>query len=163
MNDDLGDLAMPAPIVRATPEEADQRFGEPTLENPRAVARGWLHAAIEGDQDAFDFMCDDPTAWGIEVVQRMLGPKSGLASRLRWSEEHPDDVVTMMVLKDFADHTVVVFDPMEVESYPLTMVRQQDNTWRVWRVGGDIPRGSEVFQEREEDPPPAVSAGDAEA
>ena len=76
--DPQDDFPMPAPIVQCTDDEVEAFLGEPSLENPATVARGWLQAALDGDQDFFDLLCDDPGDLAMHKVRDMLGMESAL-------------------------------------------------------------------------------------
>jgi hypothetical protein len=134
------DLPMPALVVQSTQDEVEAFLGEPSLENPATVARGWLQAALDGDQDFFDLLCDNPGDLAMHEVRDMLGMDSALLSHVHLSEDRPDDLVAMMVVKDFADEPVVLLGPVLVMAYALLMVRQTDGSWRVWRFGGELPK-----------------------
>jgi hypothetical protein len=137
-----GDL--PPLIAQASRDELIEHLGPKEPSNPAYVAHAWLDAAMSDDTELFEALCADPTVWDAAVVREMLGEQSGLASRVHPALDRPDEVVNMAVVVDFTDQAVVVHEPTPTMAYNLVLVRGDDATWRVWRLGGERANWSDV-------------------
>lgn len=131
-------------LVSADEDQALAAFGEPgDLTDPAQTALWWWSALTAGNQEATRALTFDPSAWGDyrEAID-MLANRS-LASRVIRAVDAPDRIAFMRYVPEVAS-TAQVFAAFATRVTILTLVKLEDETWRVWGLGPAILAASEI-------------------
>lgn len=132
-----------AALVVADEREALAAFGEPgDLTDPGQVAFLWWAGLLEHHELARN-LTFDPAAWGdYEWARDMLASRS-LASKVIPAIDAPGEIAFMRFLPEVATTSQAFADHLSTTTI-LVLVRLQDETWRVWGLGGSMPAGKDI-------------------
>lgn len=136
-------------LVAANPEAAHQAmFDTDTLDLTRPVQVGtlWWTAllGLPADRDVLEALSLHPRAFGdYQWAVDLLADRS-LASGVRYAVDAPDRIAYMQFVPEVAQASQV-FGYYLMSGVILTLVKLDDGTWRLFRLGPHRPSATEVF------------------
>lgn len=137
LNDLPGPISTVPALVRAEAERSIAAMGEPgDLSNPGQVAVNWWSGLL-GELDVARALTYDPKAWGdYQWAIDLLADRS-LASKVIYAVDAANQIAFMRFVPEVSAPSEV-FEAFLTSMTFMTLVRIQDETWRVWGLGPTV-------------------------
>lgn len=133
-------------LVQTDEKTAAASFGEPgDFTNPAQVAFVWFQGLLD-DLDLARSLTYEPTAWGDYTRAREHIKGRSLASKVIKAVDAPNRIAFMRFIPEVA-RTAQVFQAFVTAATFLTLVRLDDETWRVWGLGPALLPAGEILGE----------------
>lgn len=131
-------------LVEADEEDALAALGVPgDVTNPAQVAALWW-SGLPDDMETTRLLTYDPSGWGdyLWAMEHLEG--RSLASRVIHAVDAPEQIAFMRFVPEVS-RASRVFETYQTSMTFLTLVRLDDETWRVWGLGPGLLAARDVL------------------
>lgn len=138
-------------LTGASMAEARKHYGpenDPT--HPAQIALAFMDLITDGELQKVRTLTFDPDAFGDYRWTQDLLADRGLANKVLYAVDAPEDLAFMRFVPAVATDTgaAQAFATFLTSMIYMTLVRMPDKTWRVWGIGGAMVSASRVFDRK---------------